>query len=58
MMNLDRLAAKYEETIALGHLEALPALAKEWRETEALIETDRKQHETRRRPFPGIPGPH
>jgi hypothetical protein len=58
MMNLDRLAAKYEETIALGHLEALPALAKEWRETEALIETDRKQHETRRRPFPSIPGPH
>ena len=57
-VNLDRLAAKYEEAIALGHLNALPALAREWRETEAQIEIDRKQHEKRRRPFPDIPGPH
>jgi hypothetical protein len=56
--NLHRLAAKYEETIALGDLEALPALAQEWRETQARIAADRKQHEQRRSPFPGIPGAH
>jgi len=58
MVNLDRLATKYEETIALGHLDALPALAGEWRETEAQIEADRKQHAERRSPFPGLPRPH
>ncbi len=58
MTNLDRLAAKYEETIALGNLDALSALGQEWRETEAQITADRKQYEKRRSPFPGIPGTH
>ena len=54
-MNLERIATLYEEAIAAGKLEALPALAADWRETESLIDKDRKENEQRRSYFPRIP---
>lgn len=57
MANFDRIAAKYEQTIALGELDALPVLAAEWRATEAEIAADRIQYAERRRPFSSFPGP-
>jgi hypothetical protein len=58
MANLGRIATKYEEAIALGNLDALTGLGREWRETEQRLEADGKEHASRRNPFPGFPGSH
>ena len=42
--NLDRIAARYEASIALGQIDALPALAAEWKKTEAHIREHRDRH--------------
>lgn len=54
--NLDRIATKYEEAIALGKINVLPELAKEWRVTEKVIEENRRKHAERGSPFAGFPG--
>ena len=56
--NLYRIAAKFEEAIAKGRIDALPKLAQEWRTTEVQIEEDRIKYAERRSPFSGLPGAH
>jgi hypothetical protein len=56
--NLDRIAARYEEAIALSRIDVLPELALEWRTTEAQIEENRIKYAERRGPFAGFPGAH
>jgi hypothetical protein len=54
--NLARIAARYEEAIALGSMDALPELALEWRTTETQIENWRIKNAQRNGPFAGFPG--
>jgi hypothetical protein len=54
--NLDRIATRFEASIAQGELDALPGLSLEWRNTEAEIERIRNEYAKRRSPFPGFPG--
>lgn len=49
--NLDRIAAMYEEAIALGKLDILPELAAEWRTTEIQIEKHQITYTRRSSPF-------
>lgn len=52
--NLHRIAARYEESIALGNTGALPELAVEWRATESQMEEHRNTYAQRRGPFAGF----
>lgn len=54
--NLDRIAARYEATIARGNLDLLPGLAAEWRTTEIQLEEYRQAYARHSSPFPGFPG--
>ena len=54
--NLERIAARYEEAIALGSIDLLPELALEWRATEAQVEELRIKYAKRSSPFAGLPG--
>lgn len=56
--NLDRIAARYEEAIALGRIDSLQELAQEWRNTEAQLEEHRNKYAERRGPFPGFSSSH
>lgn len=55
--NLDRIAARFEATIAQGKLDLLPALAAEWRATETQLEQHRKAYARQSSPFPNFPRP-
>ena len=54
--NLDLIATRYEEAIALGQMDALSALSKDWKETERQIEQLRAKNAKISHSFPSIPG--
>lgn len=57
-MNLLRVAAAYEMSLASGSLEELPSLEEQWHATQEALEQDRKENEKRRNTFPGVSSAH
>ncbi|MFT3728629.1 MAG: hypothetical protein QM759_12465 [Terricaulis sp.] len=54
LARLHRLACAYEQSIAVGNLQALPALSAEWTETARAIEHDHETNKKRRDPLHGL----